>query len=71
MQELISSAQNLSRAFLPTYGGNVCVVPGVVVYDDGAVCHGRDLVAVVPPRHDLGVRLGVVAKPVVGLAEII
>ena len=32
---------------------DVRVVPRVVVHQDGAVGHGRDLVAVVPPRHDL------------------
>lgn len=47
------------------------VVPGVVVDDDCPVPHGCDLVSVVPPRHDLGVRLGVVAEPVVGLTEVV
>eukprot|EP00053_Salpingoeca_punica_P010929 m.97584 g.97584 ORF g.97584 m.97584 type:complete len:573 (+) comp15536_c0_seq2:800-2518(+) len=51
--------------------GDVGVVPGVVVDDDGAVGHGADLVAVVPPGHDLCVLRGVVAQPVVGLAEVV
>lgn len=38
-----------------TNAGDVCVVPGVVVHQDGSVGHGGDLVAVVPPGHHLGI----------------
>ena len=51
--------------------GDVRVVPGVVVDDDGAVAHAGHLVAVVPPGHELGVLVGVHAHPVVGLAVVV
>ena len=47
------------------------VVPSVVIHEDGPVGHGCDLVAVVPPRHDLGILGCVLTQPVVGLAEVI
>ena len=50
---------------------DVRVVPRVVVDEDGAVGHGRDLVAVVPPGHDARVLGRVHAQPVVGLAEVV
>ena len=37
------------------HAGDVRIVPGVVVHQDGPVGHGRDLVPVVPPRHHLGI----------------
>ena len=49
----------------------MCVVPSVVVHQYGPVGHGRDLVAVIPPRHDLGVLWRVLTKPVVGLTEVV
>lgn len=51
--------------------GDVRVVPGVVVHDDGAVAHSGHLVAVVPPGHELGVLVGVHAHPVVRFAVIV
>lgn len=42
---------------------NVRVVPSVVVHQDGPVGHRRDLIAVVPPGHDLGVLFGIHAQP--------
>ena len=45
------------------------IVPGVVVDEDGPVGHGRDLVAVVPPGHDLCVLGRVLAQPVVRLEQ--
>lgn len=50
---------------------DVRVVPRVVVNQSRAVRHATNLVAVVPPRHDLGVLLGVLAKPLVRLSVII
>lgn len=47
------------------------VVPRVVVDERGTVRHTADLVAVVPPGHNLGVGLGVLAQPVVGFAVIV
>ena len=35
------------------------------------VCHGGDLVPVVPPGHDLGVLFGVHPQPPVGLAKVV
>ena len=54
-----------------TNGGDVRVVPGVIVHDDGAVAHTGHLVAVVPPGHELGVLVGVHAHPVVRFAVIV
>lgn len=51
--------------------GDVCVVPSVVVHQDGPVRHGRDLVPVVPPRHHLGILWGVLTEPIVSLSEVI
>ena len=50
-----------------THCGDVCVVPRVVVDDDGAVGHGGDLVSVVPPAHHHRIRGAVMAQPGVGL----
>ena len=47
------------------------VVPRVVVDYHRSVRHPSDLIAVIPPRHDIGVLFGVLAKPVVALPEII
>lgn len=52
-------------------GCDVCVVPRVVVHEDGSVRHLGHLVAVVPPRHDSGVFWCVVGEPAVALAEIV
>lgn len=54
-----------------TDGGDVRVVPRVVVHDHGAVTHARHLVAVVPPGHELGVLVGVHAHPIVRLAVVV
>ena len=43
------------------------VVPRVVIHQDRPVCHGRQLVPVVPPTHYLGVLGGVELQPVVRL----
>jgi hypothetical protein len=51
--------------------GDVGVVPCVVVHDDRPVAHCSDLVPVVPPAHDAGIRLGVVPQPVVRLSEVV
>ena len=50
---------------------NVGVVPRVVVDERRSVGHAADLVAVVPPRHDLGVVRRVLPEPVVGLLMIV
>lgn len=65
IRNLLAGAHSLANS------GNVSVVPGVVVDQGGAVSHTTDLVAVVPPRHDLGSRLGVLAEPLVCLTVII
>mmetsp|Transcript_13504 Transcript_13504/g.19853 ORF Transcript_13504/g.19853 Transcript_13504/m.19853 type:complete len:433 (-) Transcript_13504:206-1504(-) len=46
-----------------THGGDVGVVPGVVVHQHRAVGHGGHLVPVVPPAQDLGGRVRVLAQP--------
>ncbi len=51
--------------------GDVRVVPRVVVHQRGPVCHAGYLVAVVPPAHDGRILVGVLPKPVVGLAEVV
>ena len=51
--------------------GDVLVVPRVSVGDGRAVGHARDLVPVVPPRHDAGILRGVIAEPVVRLDVIL
>ena len=61
----------LSAGHAQTDGGDVRVVASVVVDDDGAVAHARDLVAVVPPRHDLRVGHRVLSQPGVRLAEVV
>lgn len=52
-------------------GGDVRVVPGVVVDNDRAVAHAGHLVAVVPPAHELRVLVRVLTHPVVGLAIVV
>lgn len=49
----------------------MAVVPGVVVHQRGPVGHAGDLVAIVPPRHDASVLVGVLPQPIVGLPEVI
>jgi len=51
--------------------GDVLVVPRVAVGDGGAVGDARDLVAVVPPRHDARVLGGLGLEPEVGLAVVV
>jgi hypothetical protein len=64
-------ADLLAGAHCLANGGNVGVVPGVVVDQSRAVGHTTNLVAIVPPAHDLGVLLGVLTEPVVGLTVVI
>mmetsp|Transcript_67568 Transcript_67568/g.161295 ORF Transcript_67568/g.161295 Transcript_67568/m.161295 type:complete len:224 (+) Transcript_67568:945-1616(+) len=52
-------------------GGNVLVVPGVAVRDRRAVPDARNLISVVPPRHDAGIVRSLVAHPPVRLAVVI
>lgn len=42
----------LSRSHRLANARNVRIVPGIVVHQNGAVGHGRYLVAVIPPGHD-------------------
>ena len=51
--------------------GNVRVVPRVVIHQRRTVGHASNLVAVIPPAHDLGCWVGVLSKPVVCLAVVI
>ena len=64
-------ADLLARAHGLANSGNVGVVPGVVVNQGRAISHTTDLVAIVPPGHDLGVIRGVLAEPVVRLTVVI
>lgn len=63
--DLLAGAHGLAN------GGDVGVVPGVVVNESGAVGHAANLVAIVPPRHDLGVFRSVLTQPLVGLTVVI
>lgn len=47
------------------------VVPSVIVDQRGAIGHSRNLVTVIPPRHDPGLLVCVLSQPVVGLAEVV
>jgi len=46
-----------------SYSSDMCVVPGVVVNEDGSVSHACNLVPVVPPGEDSRVGFGVVPEP--------
>lgn len=54
-----------------TDGGNVRVVPGVVVDKGRTVSHTTNLVAVIPPGHDLGILGSVLPEPVVRLTVVV
>lgn len=54
-----------------TDGGDVCVVPRVVIDNDSTVTHTGHLVTVIPPGEELGVLVGVHTHPVVGFTVII
>mmetsp|Transcript_1486 Transcript_1486/g.2934 ORF Transcript_1486/g.2934 Transcript_1486/m.2934 type:complete len:215 (+) Transcript_1486:1110-1754(+) len=47
------------------------VVPCVVVNKGSLVCHSSHLITIIPPRHDLGMAVSVVIKPIVGFSEIV
>ena len=47
------------------------IVPGVVINKGRAVSHTTNLVAVIPPGHDLGVLGSVLPEPVVRLTIVI
>lgn len=47
------------------------IVPRVVVNKRRTVSHTTNLVAVIPPRHDFGILLGVLSQPLVRLSVII
>lgn len=64
-------ADFLARAHGFTNGGNVGVVPSVVVNQSRTVSHTTDLVTIIPPGHDLGIVLGVLTKPIIGLTVVI
>lgn len=69
-------AHNLVADFLTgthrlTDSGNVSVVPRVVVHQSRSVSHATNLVAIIPPRHDFGVLLGVLSQPLVRLTVVI
>ena len=65
-----NSSHKVSYNYL-SHSWYVCVIPSVVVHQYSPVGHGCDLVAIIPPGHDLGVLWCVLTQPVVGLAEII
>lgn len=50
---------------------NVGVIPGIVVHQYCPVSHCCDLIAIIPPRHDLGIFGSVLSKPIVCLTKII
>lgn len=52
-------------------GGDVCVVPGVVVHNDGAVAHPRNLIAIIPPRQHFVVLFCILFQPVVGFSVVV
>ncbi|KAH3688913.1 hypothetical protein WICPIJ_000086 [Wickerhamomyces pijperi] len=54
-----------------TNGGDMCVVPRVVVNERGSVSHTTDLVTVIPPSHDLGIFSSVHTQPVVSFSVIV
>jgi hypothetical protein len=64
-------ADFLSRAHGLANCGDMCVVPGVVVHERRPIGHATNLVAVVPPRHDLGILLGVLSKPLIRFSIIV
>ena len=47
------------------------VVPSVIVDKDRPISHTGNLIAVVPPGHDVGVGFRVLFQPVVGLSVVI
>lgn len=47
------------------------VVPRVVVDERRPVGHPRNLIPVVPPRHDARMLVRVLPQPVVGLPEVV
>jgi len=51
--------------------GNVRVVPRVVIHQRRTVGHASNLVAVIPPTHDLGRGRSVLPQPVIGLTVIV
>lgn len=61
----------LSASKCLTDSSDVGVVPSVVVNEHSAVCHACNLVAVVPPAHNFGVRRGVLLQPVVRFAVVV
>mmetsp|Transcript_25412 Transcript_25412/g.55838 ORF Transcript_25412/g.55838 Transcript_25412/m.55838 type:complete len:301 (+) Transcript_25412:849-1751(+) len=50
---------------------NVFVVPGVAIGNRGAVSECRDLITIIPPRHDSGIFRRVVSQPPVCLAIVV
>lgn len=64
-------ADFLARAHGFSNSGNVRVVPGIIVHERGAISHATNLVAIIPPRHDFGVLLGVLAQPLVGFTVVV
>lgn len=64
-------ADLLTRAHGLAHRSNVRVVPGVVVNQGRAVGHATNLIAIIPPRHNLGILLGVLSQPLVSLSVII
>ena len=52
-------------------GSDVRVVPCVVVDQRGPISHAANLVAIIPPRHDLGVFGRVLAQPLVRLTIVV
>ena len=47
------------------------IVPGVVVYQYSPIRHGCDLIAIIPPRHHLGIFWSVLSQPIVGLTKVV
>lgn len=45
-----------------SHSSNVCVVPGVIVNNNSAICHGSGLIAIVPPRCNLSSDLYYITK---------
>ena len=52
-------------------GGDVSIVPGVVIDKDCSVGHTSDLVSVIPPGHNFGVFRSVLLDPVICFSVVI
>ena len=64
-------ADLLPRAHRLSHRGNVSVVPGIVVNKCWSIGHTTNLIAIIPPGHDLSILRRVLSKPVVCFTVIV